>query len=258
MPHISSNKHKKSNLPTRIFRILRMLLHTLYGALIAIFILPGCSARQRDFIISRWAKSLLQVMHIHIKVIGGKPDSHSTGVMFVGNHISWIDIHALNSVRAVRFISKAEVRDWPVFGWLAAKANTLFIDRSKKQDTARIVETATESLLAKDCLCYFPEGTTTDGSELKVFKGSLMQAAINANATVWPFVIRYPGADGKPNTDMAYYDDMTLVESMWLILSLQQPYVELEFLQPINAAGYDRRALTLAARHAISSKLALD
>ncbi len=110
----------------------------------------------------------------------------------MGNHVSWIDIHALNSVRAVRFVSKAEVREWPIFGWLAAKGNTLFIDRTKRHDTGRIVDIATNSLIAGDCLCYFPEGTTTDGTELKVFKGSLMQAAINAKKPIWPFAIRYP------------------------------------------------------------------
>ncbi len=257
MPHTSSNKNRKSNLITRLFRIVRILIHTLYGAIIAVFILPGTTPRQRDFIISRWSKSLLQVMNIRVKIIGDKPDSHAAGVTFVGNHISWIDIHVLNSVRAVRFISKAEVREWPVFGWLAAKANTLFIDRTKKHDTGRIVEIATNSLIAGDCLCYFPEGTTTDGTELKVFKGSLMQAAINAQKPIWPFTIRYPSPDGSANTDLAYYGEMTLLESIWLALSLQRPRVELTFLAQINSAGYERRGLTLAARQAIATSLNL-
>ena len=257
MQHTSLNNSKKSSLIVRVFRIMRIVLHTLYGAFISIFILPRVSNRRRDIIIGRWSKSLLEVMNIKVMAFGHIPNFGLTGTMFVANHISWVDIHALNSIRTVRFIAKSEVRDWPVFGWLAIKANTLFINRTKKQDTGRIVEIATESLQAGDCLCYFPEGTTTDGTELKVFKGSIMQAALNVGKPVWPFTVRYPNRDGSLNTNMAYFGDMTLMESMWLILSEKSPVVELEFLAPISTKGHDRRSLTLAARHAISDRLNL-
>lgn len=257
MQHTSSNNNKKSLLIVRLFRILRMVIHTLYGALIAVFILPRVGIKRRDLIISGWSRNLLQIMNIEVVAIGNKPDFDVTGALFVANHISWVDIHALNSIRTVRFIAKSEIRQWPVFGWLAAQANTLFIDRNKKQDAARIVEVTTNSLIAGDCLCYFPEGTTTDGTELKVFKGSLMQAALSAEKPVYPFAIRYPNVDGSNNINMAFYGDLTLVESIWMILSEKSPKVELEFLPVIHPKGHDRRSLTLAARHAIAGKLNL-
>ena len=234
-----------------------MILHTLYGIFIATFILPAANARQRESLISHWSASLLEVLNVRVVTRGELPSRDVTGTMFVANHISWADIHALNTVRAVRFIAKSEVANWPVFGWFAKKSNTLFIDRSKKQEAGRIVEIATQSLAAGDCLCYFPEGTTTDGTELKVFKGSIMQAAINTGAPVWPFTVRYPNADGSANTEMAYYGDMSLLDSILLVLSQKSPVVELEFLSPISSQGQERRQLTLAARQVIADNLNL-
>lgn len=232
-----------------------MVVHTLYGLMIGAFILPKVTPKQRDLIISKWATSLLAVMNITVIRKGHLPNPDITSTMFVANHISWIDIHALNSVRAVRFVSKSEVRNWPVFGRLAINANTLFIDRAKKQDAGRIVEVTTESLKAGDCLCYFPEGTTTDGTELKPFKGSLMQSAINNECPILPFVIRYPNPDGSPNIEMAYAGETTLLYSMWQIVSLKKPVVELEFLESISPKGHDRRSLTILIRQKIAEKL---
>jgi 1-acyl-sn-glycerol-3-phosphate acyltransferase len=232
-----------------------MVIHTLYGLMIGAFILPKVSPKQRDLIICKWAASLLAVMNIRVVKKGHLPNRDITSTMFVANHISWVDIHALNSVRAVRFVSKSEVRHWPVFGRLAINANTLFIDRAKKQDAGRIVEVTTESLKAGDCLCYFPEGTTTDGTELKPFKGSLMQSAINNEHPIWPFVIRYPNSDGSPNVEMAYAGETTLLYSMWQIVSLKNPVVELEFLEPISPKGHDRRSLTILVRQKIAGRL---
>lgn len=248
---------KPSSPITRIFRVIRIVLHMFNGMLIATLLLPRLSARQRDRVISRWAHGLMQVMNIRVVVKGSPPHPDIASAMLVGNHVSWVDIHALNSVRTVRFIAKSEVRDWPVFGWFARKVNTFFIDRQRKQDTSRMVAEAVSSLQAGDCLCYFPEGTTTDGTELKPFKGSLMQAAIDADSMVWPVTIRYPREDGSANTEMAYWGDITLMQSIAKVLACRKPVVELDFAPPISPAGHDRRSLTLQARQAIASRLDL-
>ena len=241
----------------RIFRVTRMVIHTLYGVLITIFILPWAGPNRRDLLVSYWARGLLSVLNIRVVVHGTPPNIDCHRTMFVANHISWIDIHALNSIRAVRFIAKAEIRTWPVFGWLAHKVNTLFIERTKRQDTARIVELASESLRAGDNLCFFPEGTTTDGTHVKPFKNSLLQAAINAEAQIWPLSIHYPRSDGRPNIMMAYHDDVTLLQSIRQVLAERTPVVELRFFPPINATGRERRNLSDAARQSILSGIDL-
>lgn len=244
-----------SSLAIRVVRIVRIIIHTVYGGFLGVVIMPSATARQRNWIVSHWSRALLGILNIEVVREGKLPDHDAVNTMFVGNHISWIDIHALNSVRAVRFISKADVKKWPVFGWLAKKCNTLFIEREQKKDAVRVIEEATASLKHGDCLCYFPEGTTTDGSHLLPFKGSLMQAPINAGATIWPFAIYYPSHDGGPNVEMAYAGDTTLIASIWQIVSLNNPKVILTFLPQISPHGHERRGLTIAARHAIASHL---
>lgn len=241
----------------RLFRIARMMAHTLYGALAAVTILPWIGPRGRDLLISHWCRGLLSCLNIQVRVTGTPPTIDCQRTMFVANHISWVDIHALNSIRAVRFIAKAEIRDWPVFGWFAYKVNTLFIERAKRHDTGRIVELASESLRAGDNLCFFPEGTTTDGTHVKPFKSSLLQAAVNAEAHIWPFSIHYPGSDGTPNIQMAYHDDVTLMQSIQQVLAQPTPVVHLHFSSPLEAGGQDRRALLTQARASILSGLDL-
>jgi 1-acyl-sn-glycerol-3-phosphate acyltransferase len=242
---------------TRTFRSFRLLLHVLYGLLIAGLILPRVGKSRGNLIISRWCRGLLCVLNVGIVTHGDMPDKKLGNTMFVANHISWLDIFALNSLRTMRFVAKSDIRSWPVIGWLCEKANTLFTERSRRHGAGRMVEIAADCLRAGDCLCLFPEGTTSDGSELLPFKGSLIQAAIDAKSQLWPVAIRYPDADGSVNKEMAYYGDMSLGQSIKQILAQRSPMIELHFLPPIRAQGQERRSLSRSARQAIADRLSL-
>lgn len=232
------------------------------GLLISGAVLPLVNKPQRAWLIQWWCKHLLAAFNIKVVRTGFVPDSkpYPTKTMFVGNHISWSDIHALSSTLPLRFIAKSDIKHWPVFGYLAIKCNTLFIDRSKKRDAKRMIDAAVESLHQGDNLCLFPEGTTTDGTKMQPFKTSLIQAAIEAEATIWPVAIFYPNEQGQANTKASYADDTTLPESMQNILAQKQPVVELHFLKPISpqeTAQFDRRGLTLHIETLIRTQLGL-
>lgn len=235
----------------------RMLLHMAYGLFIAGAILPWVNSSRKNRIISRWCRGLLSVLNIGIVSHGNIPDKNLGNVMFVANHISWVDIFALNSVRTMRFIAKADIRSWPIAGWLSEKSNTLFTERARRQDASRMVEITADCLRNGDCLCLFPEGTTSDGSQILAFKGSLIQSAIDAESYIWPVAIRYPHSYGGLNKEMAYYGDVGLLQSLKQVLSQQAPMVELHFLSPIKAEGQERRSLARAARQAIADQLNL-
>jgi len=177
--------------------------------------------------------------------------------MFVANHISWVDIYAINSVIPLRFIAKSEISNWPILGYLVRKSGTLFINRSSRKDAARIVKITTQSLQDSDNVGFFPEGTTTDGTHLVKFKSSILQAAVEANATVWPIAIYYSQPDGSVNTQMAYAGDTTMGESMISILKQKDPVVELHFLTPISTHQSDRQAVTQVAFERIAKQLNL-
>jgi 1-acyl-sn-glycerol-3-phosphate acyltransferase len=242
---------------TRFLRGIKLAIHISRGLFTATLILPRVPAERRDAIIGKWSRQLLDVFNIRLVIHGDIPDIDKAGVMFIANHVSWLDIHAINAVRAVRFIAMAEIRQWPVLGWLATQANTLFTDRSKRHDASRMVGITAESLRSGDRICYFPEGTTTDGNTLEPFKNSLLQAAIDADACVCPIAIRYPGPDGTINTDLSYVD-ATLLQSLGKVLAQQGPIVELFFGEPIMPAGQDRKGISSQARAFIGRSLGLD
>lgn len=251
-----------TNRITRYFRVFRILIHTLLGLLIAALILPFANKSIKSRLIKWWCRHLLAAFNLQVVSSGHIPPANLllSNTMFVANHISWSDIHALNGIVSLRFIAKSEIKNWPIFGYLVSCANTLFIDRNNKKDAKRTINIAAESLAAGDNLCFFPEGTTTDGTVIKPFKSSLIQAAIEAKSIICPVAIRYPNPDGSINTSVAYAGETTLIESMQKILLQKQAVIELHFLTPITPAEYlnqDRRELTLHIEDMIRQKLAL-
>lgn len=200
---------------------------------------------------------MLGAMNVRVIMHGAPPPSSMRARILVANHVSWLDIHAINSIRAVRFVSKAEVRQWPVIGWLAHHAGTVFINREKRHEAVRMVDTANAVLQENDTLCVFPEGTTTDGTEIRPFKGGILQAAIDTGIEVWPVAISYPNTDGTPNREMAYHGDTSLLESFRLVLSQHSPVVELHFLEAISPHQHNRQSLAAKARESIAVRLGL-
>ena len=261
---LNTNNTVTTNRITRYFRISRVSAHTLIAVVTVTFVFPLASKSLKMRLTKWWCKQLLAAFNLRISSHGHIPHQHQamSSTMIVANHISWSDIHALNSIVPLRFIAKSEIKNWPVFGYLANKADVLFIDRDKRQDAARIVHLTSSSLIEGDNLCLFPEGTTTDGTKMKPFKSSIIQAAIHAKATIHPVAIRYPGRNGSANTSIAYAGDTTMKESLQQLLLQQNPAVELHFLMPIATAELsettkDRRKLTRHIEQLIKEKLSL-
>jgi len=241
--------------PLRLWRVFRLALHLGYGVCVAAWTLHRLPPALQEKRILRWSAQFLQILGVRVHVLGSPPPPTARHCLFVANHISWIDIWALKQLHPMHFVAKSEIRDWPVIGWLAQRAGTLFIERARRQDTGRMVKLGEEALRRGDCLCFFPEGTTTDGSHLLPFKPGLLQAAINAGATVVPVAIRYPSASGGINRAVAYHGETTMLESFRAVLRQRETRVELCFGAPVAAAGLERRTLAHQARHAIVSLL---
>jgi 1-acyl-sn-glycerol-3-phosphate acyltransferase len=135
------------------------------------------------------------------------------------NHISWIDIHVINSFKPHYFVAKAEVASWPVFGWMAKQLGTLFIERGKANSIRKMVLEVSCQLSSK-AICIFPEGTSTDGKQLAPFKSNLFEAAIMANAPVYSLAIQYFDLKtGQKTTAPAFIGDMGLLDSIWNLIS---------------------------------------
>lgn len=246
-----------SHFITRTYRAGRMAFHILYAMAITALLFPLLTGKARTRLERSWHSGLMGILNIKIRLGGVAPDLSVQNMMLVANHVSWLDIYLLNAVRPVRFVSKLEVRSWPVVGWLASRTGTLFIDRSKRHDTARINSEMSAVLNNGGCLGVFPEGTTSNGSLLRPFHASLLQPAVHSQSQVWPAAIRYTHADGSLNLAPAFVDELTFAASLSMILSQTVIYAELEFLPPIAAHGKARRELAQDAEHAIARALDL-
>ena len=214
----------------------------------------GRPGRQRR--VRAWSRQCMKVCGVKLSVHGAERFFNQGGQFMVANHISWLDIFAVNSIHAVRFVAKEEVRAWPAIGWLAACAETVFIKRGNRRSSQQVREILLQILAENDYAVVFPEGTSTDGTELKPFKSNLFETAVESGQTVWPLAVYYPNPDGSPNTAMAYCGDLSLWQSFCQILPQRRSEVAVYFLEPIAPQGKTRQQLCEAAQTAIAAKLA--
>ena len=186
---------------------------------------------------------------------------HSSGRMGVGstllvaNHVSWLDILAINAARPVRFVSKADVRHWPLVGWIVACGGTLFIERERRSDAMRVVHQVAEALRSGSQIAIFPEGTTSDGRGVLPFHASLLQSAVATGVDVQPILMRYSDAQASISESANYVGDTTLAQSMWLIANASDLTVHVSFLPVAVGPHPDRRVLGDRLRAGIEKEL---
>ena len=223
------------------WRLMRVLTHMLGGMWTILLVFPRLSSEQQEARVQVWAVVMLARFGIDLVVVGQAPVGGP--VLLAVNHISWLDIVVIHAARHCRFVSKAELRHWPVVGVLARGAGTLFIERESRRDAMRVVHHMAERLRAGDVLAIFPEGTTSDGVNLLPFHANLFQAAISSGAPVLPMALRFvDGVTGAHSLAPCYIGDDTLIGSMWRTLCSPRISAVLTFGDPQHAQGRDRRA----------------
>ena len=232
------------------WKLARALVHALAGLLTILLVFPRLPQAQRDLRVQAWSSEMVACLGIRL-VMRGQPVA--TGpVLLAANHISWLDITSLHAARHCRFVSKADVKHWPLIGRLATGAGTLFIERESRRDAMRVVHHMAERLGAGDVLAIFPEGTTSDGVSLRPFHANLFQAAIAAEAPVQPVALQFiDQATGQRSLAPCYIDDDTLLGSLWRTLCTPGIAVVITFGEVQTAQGRSRRAWAADVREAI-------
>jgi 1-acyl-sn-glycerol-3-phosphate acyltransferase len=240
----------------RLVRLFLLTLHFLHGAFLA-FLFGGKDSngeftqRFRN-IRTRWHTRTAKLLALDIEVIGTAPD---VPVLVVSNHISWLDIPVLAQTLPVTFLSKAEVRSWPVIGWVAAKGGTLFIQRGARNAADSAIELIEQELALGGNVLIFPEGTTTDGNQLKRFHPRLFAAAQNRQCPVQPVALRYPGPDELTHSAVPFINNNTFGPSLWKILGEKRIRVILEYAQLITDTDRDRRQIADEAHERVRQAL---
>ncbi|MEL7184745.1 MAG: lysophospholipid acyltransferase family protein, partial [Pseudomonadota bacterium] len=170
----------------------------------------------------------------------------------VSNHVSWLDIFALNAGKRVYFVAKEEVSGWPGIGWLARATGTIFVRRDRRE--AKAQKAVFEARLkAEHRLLFFPEGTTTDGIRVLPFKPTLFaaffEAELGPDMQVQPVTIAYHAPKGQAETFYGWWGADSFGGHLWRMLTeWRRGLVELRYHTPLTVRDFaDRKALARRA-----------
>jgi 1-acyl-sn-glycerol-3-phosphate acyltransferase len=181
---------------------------------------------------------LLQQLGIVLQISGKVPEAG----FLVSNHIGFTDILVLGAIQPTVFVSKFEVSTWPLVGSIAANAGTIFIQRQRRSDVARVNIDLKRAIDSQVLVTLFPEGTSSDGRTILPFLPSLLQPAIEANAPVTPAFLQYTDACAQRVDEVAYFGDRHLKDCMWALIKRRQTFAKIHFGEPITPSG-DRKTL---------------
>jgi 1-acyl-sn-glycerol-3-phosphate acyltransferase len=235
-------------------RLVRTVAHGLHGVAIVLWRFPSMDQAARHQRIQWWAQGMLRHLGMVLEVQG---DFHPGAKLIVINHVSWLDIMAVHAVcPEARFVSKADVRQWPVVRHLVDAADTLYIERERRRDALRVVQQMSQALSEGHTVAVFPEGTTGIGRELLPFHANLLQAAITSEVHVQPVVLRFADRHSAFSPAAAYVGDTTLAQSLWWMARGEAMRVHVTVLPPQPSIDVDRRALAQALREQIDAVLA--
>ena len=209
-----------------------------------------------------WHKGVCAIFGIRYEV-RGKPETRRQ-VLFMSNHLSYLDIPLIASVLKASFVAKRDVADWPVFGFLSKLQQTAFVER-KRTAVGKEADSLHGRIKAGRSLIIFPEGTSTDGQGVLPFKSSLFSLALNdapPHLLVQPMTIQVLKIDGRvpekqDDRDLyAWHRDMTteLPEHLWRFAKTSGARLRLTFHEPLRASAYDDRKVLAQACHDNVSK----
>ena len=233
-------------------KTLKILLHILFVIPLCLLILIS-TKRQQEKIIQFWCKRLLSIFEIKVEVLGlDSYLSNQKQYLMVANHISWIDIIIIQSIKPSIFVAKSDVASWPLFGWVAQMTGTIFIKRDKVSDIKKALKKMKRRLI-KRSVCIFPEGTSTNGRYLLTFKSNLFQSSIDTNKSILPLCLSYK-QKGTYSDKVAFVDDMSLVDSIVKIKKENDITVVVDVLQPIRPRG-NRKELAVYTQEILQKNL---
>ncbi|NGM85725.1 1-acyl-sn-glycerol-3-phosphate acyltransferase [Parapusillimonas sp. SGNA-6] len=198
----------------------------------------------------QWSRGLMRLCGVRIRT-RGEPRLDGP-VLWVANHVSWIDIFVLNSVRPTTFIAKSDIRHWPVLGWLVAGAGTVFIERGRRHAVRAVGHQMKARFDEGMAIGLFPEGTTSAGLDVELFHSGLFDAAIRAGVDIQPVALRFLHR-GVRSDYVAFVGEQNLMENLWCLLGTTGVEVEVVFLaiMPSERCAESGRANVAAHAHRV-------
>ena len=197
---------------------------------------------------SWWTATACRVFGLQIVVTG---QVENTASLVVANHISWLDVPLLYSVAPMGFVSKAEVDNWPILGFIARFGNSLFHDRGSQESARNVLADMIKRLQHGKRVAIFPEGGILPGEHIKPFHARMFAAAIESGAAVQPMMLRYV-KDGRHYPDIRFKPKEHFLANFFRLLTQPSRLVEVAILEPIASQDQPRKELAKAAQLAIT------
>jgi 1-acyl-sn-glycerol-3-phosphate acyltransferase len=237
-----------------IFKFVLMGFHLLLALIlcVAMVMLPK---NVRHMLIQFWAKRLLRILKIKITLSGEvlkflSRDSY----LVVSNHISWLDIPVIFSLKPITFVSASDVRTWPIIGMLAKISGAIFVDRDRKSSLVEVIQAMNHHFKTeKQSICIFPEGITSNGYQVLPFKSNLFQSAFETNKLLLPLSIKYKENNVLTNRT-SFHGSTTLFQSFKRVAKSNLIEVIVDIGHPVKPAQ-SRKDLSLKIQEAIALKI---
>ncbi len=231
-------------------RFILALFFALACILLVLFYLQWVKPESKRGIIQSWARTFIKIVGMRFEVQGEVYDRYC---LIVANHISFIDIFALNAMKPGRFIAKSEIAGWPVFGRIAKGVDTLFIERKNHRSIISVNEQISAALMKGQTIMLFPEGKTSIGVSLLPLKANLIEPAILSGTPVLPVAICY--TENGVRTTKASYANISIFKCLWTICSTPDLAVTLKVQPVINVDGKTRHEVASEASAVMSAAM---
>lgn len=253
---LTPDTYRKENLTTQFQRSKRVvkLSHTVKKGVGYAWHIHNIDQPPQEQIIGyiqKFCRKSLDALDVEVIAVEPIPQSHA---LWASNHISWLDIPVVGSIIPTFFLSKAEIANWPVIGWLATSANTLFIERGSG-DADAVSKQMAKFLSQGYPVVFFPEATTTDGTAIKRIHGKLLQSAMDTQVPIQPIVICYVAENGEPDQAIPYYGEVSFLHSVRRVLDNRPAKAYVLPLEPILPEDHTRAELTEILQRRMSEGL---
>ena len=225
-----------------LIRIILIVLYVLSLFVIHIFLSFLGMKNACQFVVKLACAGCLKIIGIKLRKTG---EAMNYAGAVVANHSSWLDIFVLNAVQKVYFVSKSEVKKWPLIGKIANQVGTVFIRRSRI-DAIKQKNIFLSRITLGDKLLFFPEGTSTDGRRILPFKSTLFAAFFETGLPeitwIQPITLNYIAPKNKRDDWYGWWANMGFFPSVMMVLSnFKQGEVELVFHEPLRVKDFNNR-----------------
>jgi len=241
--------------PMRIVKAISVFLSFFVFLIVAVFahvlitvIRPSRRWQAMSYLAYLLIKFFGFILGLKINLKGRIETLNERGNFIISRHLSYLDGIVFGGLLPVIFVSKKEIKSWPVIGWVVAISGTIFVDRRNRNKIFDSVQAIAKTLEKKINVFVFPEGTSTDGSSLKPFQTVFFKAPVVARAGIVPITIAYQNLDDiqfdwKNRDEICWYGGMNFFKHLWNLLKYKRIDVDVTVHEKFLTASYGDNSL---------------